>query len=168
LDELEKLDAMELDEIKKIIALMEEHELSYFHLNREGNEIKLKRGEEPAAVYASPPAMAASPFQPVTAASEAPALATSGASSESAPSNEATGPTINSPMVGTYYRSPSPDSDAFVKVGDAVDESTTVCIIESMKVMNEIKAETSGVISKMLITDGSPVQYGEPLYELQA
>ncbi len=67
-------------------------------------------------------------------------------------------------MVGTYYRSPSPESDAFVKVGDHVDEDTTVCIIEAMKVMNEIKADAKGVIQRIVAEEGKPVQYGQALF----
>lgn len=153
---------MDLDEIKKIIALMEEHELSFFHLNKEGNELKLKRGNDDAITYAAPPAVA-TPFTAV-----APAVATGAVADPAA--TEATAPVgeqITSPMVGTFYRSPSPEADVYSNVGDRVEENTTVCIIESMKVMNEIKAETSGVIAKILVKDGTPVQFGEPLFELE-
>ena len=71
-------------------------------------------------------------------------------------------------MVGTFYRAPGPDEENFVKVGDTIDESTTVCIIEAMKVMNEIKAERRGVVARVLVEDGKPVQYGQPLFELKA
>lgn len=78
------------------------------------------------------------------------------------------GPTVNSPMVGTFYRSSGPNEKPFVNVGDSVDDGSTVCIIEAMKVMNEIKAEVSGVIARVLVEDGKPVQYGQPLFELKA
>ena len=77
------------------------------------------------------------------------------------------GPTINSPMVGTFYRSAAPGEKVFVKVGDTVDDNTVVCIIEAMKVMNEIKAETRGTVARILVDDGKPVQYGQPLFELK-
>ena len=77
------------------------------------------------------------------------------------------GPTINSPMVGTFYRSPSPADKFFVNVGDRVDENTVVCIIEAMKVMNEIKAEASGVIKKILVEIATAVQFGQPMFLIE-
>jgi acetyl-CoA carboxylase biotin carboxyl carrier protein len=76
------------------------------------------------------------------------------------------GETIDAPIVGTFYVAPAPDADAFVKPGDPVDADTVVCIVEAMKVMNEIKAEKSGVIKKILVDNASPVEFGQPLFEL--
>jgi len=80
---------------------------------------------------------------------------------------EPAGPSITSPMVGTFYRSSTPGEKSFVSVGDHVEPSTVVCIIEAMKVMNEIKAETSGIIARVAAEDGKPVQYGQPLFQLK-
>ncbi|MFW6032924.1 MAG: acetyl-CoA carboxylase biotin carboxyl carrier protein, partial [Phycisphaeraceae bacterium] len=77
-----------------------------------------------------------------------------------------TGKTIDSPMVGTFYSSPTPDAKAFVAVGDTVEPDTVVCIIEAMKVFNEIKAETSGTITKVLVENGQAVEFGQPLFEI--
>lgn len=147
---------------------MEQKQLSHFKLEREGEKIELRRGMDVDEISAllsrmSAPVAApvAAPAAPAPAAPAAPAVSES--SGEAAPSGE----TINSPMVGTFYKASGPGEDAFVKVGDSVDADTTVCIIEAMKVMNEIKAEKSGTIKKILIEDASPVQYGEPLFEIE-
>ncbi len=138
---------MDLSKIKDIIKLMEDHELTAFELEQDGFKVKLEKG---GRVEVAPPAPAAA----AAPAAEAPADAVAAEDTEE----------ITAPMVGTFYKSPSPDSDAFVKVGDAVDEDTTVCIIEAMKVMNEIKAEKKGVIQRVLIDDATPVQFGQGLF----
>ncbi len=138
---------MDLSKIKDIIKLMDDHELSSFELEQDGIKVKLQKGGAQAAAAAAP--QIAAPAPPT-----APADAVTAEDTQE----------IASPMVGTFYKSPSPDSDAFVKVGDSVDEGTTVCIIEAMKVMNEIKAEKSGVIQRVLVDDASPVQFGQPLF----
>lgn len=138
---------MEIPDIQKVIDLMNENDLSYFLLEQDGVTLKLKKGIDADAAPA--PAV-------VTAPAPAPEPAP-------APSTDK-GKEISSPMVGTFYRAPSPDSDPFVKVGDHVDEETTVCIIEAMKVMNEIKADAKGVIQRIVAEEGKPVQYGEALF----
>lgn len=161
--------ALDLKQIKQIVALMAENDLSYFHFENQGSKVELRRGSDfqaakellkhlPVASAAAPVAMAAAPV----AAGTAPAPATA------APVAEPAGPTINSPMVGTFYRSAAPGEKAFASIGDSVDENTNVCIIEAMKVMNEIKAELRGTIARVLVEDGKPVQYGQPLFELKA
>jgi acetyl-CoA carboxylase biotin carboxyl carrier protein len=152
---------VELDQIRKIVELMQEHELSYFdmttadgvHLRlKKGADLEALRGALSAASFAPAPAAAAPAAAPVAAA--APAAA--------APS----GVELTSPMVGTFYRKPSPDAPDFVKVGDAVSVGQTLCIIEAMKVMNEIKAEKSGVITAVVAEDATPVQFGDVLFRL--
>ncbi|HEY8962747.1 MAG TPA: acetyl-CoA carboxylase biotin carboxyl carrier protein, partial [Luteolibacter sp.] len=106
---------------------------------------------------------AAPAYAPVPAAAPAPAAAA--ATPAAAPA--ADGEAITSPMVGTFYRKPGPDSPSFVNVGDAVSEGQTLCIIEAMKVMNEIKAEKSGTICAVVATDGNPVQYGDVLFRIK-
>ncbi|MFT5413272.1 MAG: acetyl-CoA carboxylase biotin carboxyl carrier protein [Verrucomicrobiales bacterium] len=136
---------MEIKDIQSVIDLMNENDLSYFLLEQDGITLKLKKGADEVAVAAPAPVAPAAP-----AVEEAPV-----------PDK---GTEITSPMVGTFYRSPSPDSDSFVKVGDHVDEDTTVCIIEAMKVMNEIKADANGVIQRIVGEEGKPVQYGQALF----
>lgn len=139
---------------------MKRNDLSLFSLEREGFKIKLRKGVDFDAVPAAPAAVAA----PVVAAPAAPAVAKA---AEPAAAAASAGTFITSPMVGTFYRSPGPGEKVFVSIGDTVDENTTVCIIEAMKVMNEIKAEKSGVITRIMVDDASAVQFDSPLFEIQ-
>jgi acetyl-CoA carboxylase biotin carboxyl carrier protein len=162
---------LDLKQIKQIVTLMAENDLTYFHFENEYSTVELRRGSDLDAAKellrhlpmasAAPAAIAAAP---AALAAPAPVAATAAAA---APSPVA-GPTINSPMVGTFYRSSAPGEKAFANIGDSVDENSNVCIIEAMKVMNEIKAETRGTIARVLVEDGKPVQYGQPLFELKA
>ncbi|MEN8694457.1 MAG: acetyl-CoA carboxylase biotin carboxyl carrier protein [Akkermansiaceae bacterium] len=152
---------MDLSEIRKIVKLMDDHGLSLFQFEKEDFNLKLKKGSDLEDLQR---AMAAAPVAAAPVAPAAPAPAA--ASADSAPAAPA-GETIDSPMVGTFYRKPSPDADLFVNVGDPVSEGQTICIIEAMKVMNEIKAEKSGTISEICVEDGSPVQFGDTLFRLK-
>lgn len=154
---------MDLKEIRKIVELMNEHGLTLFDMSKDGFQLKLRKGQDldslrgllgslPAAAPACAPAPVAAAAAPAAPASTAPA---------------ADGEAITSPMVGTFYRKPGPDSPAFVNVGDAVSEGQTLCIIEAMKVMNEIKAEKSGTITAILVNDASPVQFGDALFRIK-
>jgi len=159
---------VDLTEIRKIVKLMDEHGLSQFQFEKEDFNLKLKKGtdlEDLQKLISSLPsggAVAASAAAPVAAppagqlqASEAPAA------------QAASGEEISSPMVGTFYRKPSPDDPDFVNVGDVISEGQTLCIIEAMKVMNEIKAERSGTITEICVEEGNPVQFGDPLFRVQ-
>lgn len=157
---------VDLQEITQIVDLMAKNDLTLFHWERGSVKLELRRGADLDSIkdlFGRLPAPAA----PVSLAAAAPAAAAPAAAPVSAAS-EPMGPTINSPMVGTFYRSSAPGEKAFCNVGDPVDENTTVCIIEAMKVMNEIKAEMRGTVAKVLVEDGKPVQYGQPLFELRA
>ena len=150
---------MEIKDIKRIVELMKTNDLSEFSMKDEDFELAMKRGssEAPQVVYASAPAAAP--------AAAAPAAAPAAPESAPAADSEDDGLIeIPSPIVGTFYRKPSPDTDNFVSVGSEVSEDTVVCIVEAMKVMNEIKADVKGVIKKILADDTSPVQYGQPLF----
>ena len=158
---------MDLNEIKKIMKLMDDHGLSHFQFEKEDFNLKLKKGsdlEDLQRVLASLPA-AAAPSAP--AAALPPVAAAPAASGAPAEAPAAEGEEINSPMVGTFYRKPNPESPNFVSVGDAVSEGQTICIIEAMKVMNEIKAEKSGTITEICAEDGNSVQFGDPLFRLK-
>jgi acetyl-CoA carboxylase biotin carboxyl carrier protein len=145
---------VDLKEIKALIDLMQKNGLTAFEMEKDGFRISLAKetGYAPAMAYAAPPAV--SPAAAVPAPAAAP--------SEAAPA--ASGKEIPSPMVGTFYSSPSPESPAFVKVGQKVAPDTVVCIIEAMKVMNEIKAEVSGTITEVAAENGQPVQFGQALF----
>ncbi len=154
---------MDLKDIKAIIDLMRKNSISEFELEKEGFKIRLKRGpngvtpvvqEEGGALPAMPvvtPTLHPSPGPtPVLTSAPAP------------PESE-----IKSPMIGTLYRAPSPDAAPYVELGTPVDPDTVVCIIEAMKVMNEIKAETKGVITQVLVENGKPVEFGQPLFKVR-
>jgi acetyl-CoA carboxylase biotin carboxyl carrier protein len=150
---------LELKEIKAIIDLMKKNDLAVFKLEKEGFKLELE-AQRPVA-----PIVTAAPPPPVTPATTVAPIA---ASPAPAPAAEARRELkeIVSPMVGTFYRAPSPESAPYVQVGQDVDEETVVCIIEAMKVMNEIKAETRGVIAEVLVENGTPVQFGQPLFRV--
>ena len=136
---------IDLTKIKDLIKLMEDHDLTAFELEDSGFKVRLEKGGTPEQVIAAAP--------PVAVEEKAPEKIVAEETEE-----------ISAPMVGTFYKSPSPDADAFIKVGDSVDEGTVVCIIEAMKVMNQIKAEKSGVIQRILVEDASPVEFGQGLF----
>ena len=159
---------MELKDIKAIIDLMKKNDLSVFELERDGFKLKLQKGAGEQTVFTAPmPAIAPIPF------AAAPAAPAPGAGAQGAPpppaAKEPSTPLkdIVSPMVGTFYRAGSPESPPFADVGKAVTEESVVCIIEAMKVMNEIKAETSGVIAEIVAENGKPVQFGQVLFRVK-
>jgi len=145
---------------------MKRSELSEFEFEEEGFKIKIKRGSGSQPIISSVP-HSAHPF-PTTAA-EAPLQAKSAAVGTTAsPNGEDAGYAyVKSPMVGTFYRSPSPENPAFVESGSKVEEKTTVCIIEAMKIMNEIQAETKGTVVEILVENGQPVEYGQRLFKVK-
>ncbi len=153
---------MDIKDIKTLIDMMRKNDLSVFKMENEGFKITLKRGQEPViSTFAAPAPVAAYAPAPVPAAA-APAAA------EAAPAAPAENlREITSPMVGTFYASPSPDAGPYVKVGDSVTPDTVVCIVEAMKVMNEIKAEVSGVIADITAENGKPVQFGQALFKIR-
>jgi len=153
------LDPKDIKEIKAIIDLMKKHDLSVFEIEKEGFRLKLEKwpSVEPPATVA--PAVTGSPEAASTAPETAPPVPKA---IEAVPLQE-----IISPMVGTFYRSASPDGAPFVDVGKSVTEDTVVCIIEAMKVMNEIKAETSGVIAEVVAENSKPVQFGQALFRVR-
>ncbi len=169
-----KSPGLDLKEIRQIVDLMAKNDLSYFHLMHGSFKVELRRGTDVEAAKdllskmpAPAPTMAAMAAPMMAAAPVAAPAPAAPAAAAAQSSEESHGPTINSPMVGTFYRSAAPGEKAFVNVGDAVDENTVVCIIEAMKVMNEIKAETRGTVARILVDDARPVQYGQPLFELK-
>jgi acetyl-CoA carboxylase biotin carboxyl carrier protein len=156
---------MKIEDIKTIVKLMSENDLSEFTIKAEDMHLSIKRGSSghslgPAPVIAHP----APP--PAPAAPQIPAGAPEKKEDKSA-KPAAPAASIDSPIVGTFYRSPSPDAPPFIKVGDKVTPETVVCIIEAMKVMNEIKAEKSGVIKEICADNATPVEFGQRLFVLE-
>ncbi len=156
---------MKIDEIKTIVKLMSENDLTEFKIEAEDMHLCIKRGGQNANPII---AQTLSPVVAAPAPVAAPVAAPVSAPAASAPAEPAKpGQTIDSPIVGTFYRSSAPGMEAFVKPGMKVEPDTTVCIIEAMKVMNEIKAEKSGVIKEVLVENGQPVEFGQPLFALE-
>ena len=156
------LTTVDLKEIRKIVELMNEHGLTLFDMSKEGFHLKLRKGQDLDALRGL---LGSLPAAAPAASYSAPALPASAPAPAAAPVEE--GSALTSPMVGTFYRKPGPDSPAFVNVGDVVSEGQTLCIIEAMKVMNEITAEKSGTITAVLVEDGTPVQYGDALFRIK-
>ncbi|MFC1461447.1 acetyl-CoA carboxylase biotin carboxyl carrier protein [Verrucomicrobiota bacterium] len=149
---------MKLDNIKSIIDLMEENGLTEFEMEEDGVRISIKKGITPPV--AQPGAAAVPPV------AEGSGAATSEAETASADTDDAC-EEIKAPFVGTFYRSSSPDAEQYVSVGQQVEPDTVLCIIEAMKVMNEIKAEVGGVVREILVENAHPVQYGQPLFKIE-
>ncbi|MBR9761158.1 acetyl-CoA carboxylase biotin carboxyl carrier protein [bacterium] len=158
---------MDLTEIKKIVKLMDDHGLSQFQYEKEDFNLKLKKGVDLDEIQSLLGSLgsAPAPVAPIPAPAPAPVANAAPAAESAAP--EPAGEEVSSPMVGTFYRKSSPESPNFVEVGDAVSEGQTLCIIEAMKVMNEIKAEKSGTIAQVCVDDGNSVQFGDALFRLQ-
>jgi acetyl-CoA carboxylase biotin carboxyl carrier protein len=148
---------MKIDEIRTIVELMSKNDLTEFKVEAEDYNLCIRRGSNETQVIASAPIIQAAP----AAVAAAPVAAPAAEAQE--PSLEDLN-TIDSPIVGTFYRSPSPEAVAFVNVGDTVTPETVVCIVEAMKVMNEVKAEKSGVIREILIENAQPIEFGQPLF----
>jgi acetyl-CoA carboxylase biotin carboxyl carrier protein len=154
---------VDLKDIKAIIDLMKKNSLSEFELEKQEFKIKLKRsgGGNGMSSDDSPVVYTMAPQQVVVSPSSSPA--TLPAASGSTPGTT----DIKSPMIGTFYRAPSPESANYIEIGAEVGPDTVVCIIEAMKVMNEIKAEVRGVITKIHVDNAKPVEFGQPLFEIR-
>ena len=160
-DDKPSKDVFDIERIRQIVELMEQHELSEVDLQQGDSKIKLNRGSTMPVLAA--PAAAPAPLPAAPAASR-PAAET--ASSEASAAETTGTVTINSPMVGTFYARANPEAEAFVKVGTMVNDETVVCIIEAMKVFNEIPAECRGKIVEVLAEDQQPVDFGKPLFRV--
>ena len=145
---------MDLRKLKKLIDLVQESGIAELEITEGEEKVKIVKG---GVVMAAPTAAPAPPAEARPAAGAAPV-------SEPEPAQE--GHVVKAPMVGTFYRSPSPDAKVFVEVGQAVKEGDTICIIEAMKLMNEIEADASGTVKAILVENGQPVEYGQPLFIL--
>jgi len=147
---------MDLRKLKKLIDLVQESGIA---------ELEITEGEEKVKIVKGGQAAMAAPLAAPAAAAEARAAPASAAASAE-PEGGQEGHVVKAPMVGTFYRSPSPDAKVFVEVGQAVKEGDTICIIEAMKLMNEIEADASGSVKAILVENGQPVEYGQPLFIL--
>lgn len=151
---------MDLRKLKKLIDLVEESGIAEIEVTEGEEKVRITRATAaPAPVYAAPAAVAAA--APAPAPSAAPAAA------PAAPAARDLSAAQKSPMVGTFYRAPGPNAAAFVEVGQQVKAGDTLCIIEAMKLMNEIEAEKSGTVKEILVENGTPVEFGEPLFIIE-
>ncbi|NIL98366.1 MAG: acetyl-CoA carboxylase biotin carboxyl carrier protein [Planctomycetales bacterium] len=152
------VDVFDLKKIRRLVELMKEHDLNEMDLEQGEQRIRLRRAGSGQVVANTLPAPAVS--------APAPAPPTPAAAAPAAAADDGRTVLIKSPMVGTFYAAPSPEAASYVKVGDHVGPDTTICIVEAMKVFNEIPAETSGKIVAVLVENGDPVEYGQPLFKV--
>jgi len=162
---LDLLKINDLSDLQVLLDLMGRYQLSELELEGEGRKIRLKKSEpQPAPVM---PAISFAPPQAVQVPPPPQVAATTEPGQPAEPALPANVHEVKSPMVGTFYRAPSPEADPFVKEGDRVEENTILCIIEAMKVMNEISAGVSGVVQEILVKNGESVEFGQPLCRIQ-
>jgi acetyl-CoA carboxylase biotin carboxyl carrier protein len=164
---------MTVDEIRELISLASETGIAELEVQRGDNRVRIRRGgfSSPQEIVVTsqgyaPQAAAAQPHAPAAASAIAPAGDTLKPKGEKPPDPNLT--LVKSPIVGTFYECPSPGAPSFVNVGDRVQPGKVLCIIESMKLMNEIEAETSGIVESKLVLNGQPVEYGEALFAIRA
>ncbi|MFC6644250.1 acetyl-CoA carboxylase biotin carboxyl carrier protein [Granulicella cerasi] len=161
--------AQDLKDLRELVEFLKANEIAEFELEREEVKIALKFASaivQPAAqiTYAAPAAMAAAP---VAAAPVAAPAASAPAAAAPAADDLAGAHIVKSPIVGTFYAAPSPDADTFVKLGDKVSTGKVLCIVEAMKLMNEIESDGAGEIVKIFVESGQPVEYGQPLFAIK-
>jgi acetyl-CoA carboxylase biotin carboxyl carrier protein len=160
----------EIKELKELIELLKDQKIGEFELDREGFSVRIKFAQESSATEAVNAANIANlgrllGAQPAPAAA---APAVQPATEDAPPADEDAGlHIVKSPIVGTFYESPSPGASAFVKPGDQVENGQVICIVEAMKLMNEIESDVSGEIVKRLVNNGQPVEYGQPLFAVR-
>lgn len=154
---------MDLKELKELMKVFEDSELNEFELEEEGRRLRMQKNS---------PELAVAPISMIMPQSAAPIPPVAPITVESAPA--ATGPeeetydkTIDSPMVGTYYSAPAPGEPAFVQQGDSIEEGQTICIVEAMKLMNEVTAKSNYIIEKILVENGEPVEFGQALFVIR-
>ncbi len=170
------MEASKIENLKELIAFLKENDVAEFDLDRDDVKIRLKFAS--AVVQPAAPAsagldlaslarlMAAAPAAPAPVATSAPAAQAPAAPAAAAPAEENLH-IVKSPIVGTFYASPAPGSPAFVAIGDRITQGQVICIVEAMKLMNEIEADAAGEVVKCLVSNGQPVEYGQPLFAIR-
>ncbi|MCO6498445.1 MAG: acetyl-CoA carboxylase biotin carboxyl carrier protein [Chitinophagaceae bacterium] len=157
---------MDIKQIQDLIRLVNKSNIGEVSIEEKDFKITIKQKKEPAPVFAAPMAVPGpQPAAPLPAAAPAPTPAPAAAEKKAeAPAKKENTVTIKSPMIGTFYRQPGPDKPLFVNVGDTIEKGQIVCIIEAMKLFNEIESEVSGRIVKVLVEDAQPVEFDQPLF----
>ena len=151
---------MDIRKVKKLIELLDESGVAEIEIKEGEESVRISRGVSNTQVMMPPAAMPAAPIAAAPAAAEAPAAI-------EAQDNVPTGHSVNSPMVGTFYEAPAPGQASFVEVGQAVKEGETLCIIEAMKMLNQIEADKSGVVKAQLVDNAQPVEFGQALFIIE-
>jgi acetyl-CoA carboxylase biotin carboxyl carrier protein len=164
--------SVNMDELRELIQIINENEFTEFELEREGFRVRFRRGAEiqeaGAAAFNAPRELSAADMSPAGQGVAAPGAPTHpGAKAQTEASEDQDLHIIPSPIVGTFYRAASPQAEAFVKIGSRIEADSVVCIIEAMKLMNEIQAETTGEVAKIYVENGQPVEYGQPLFGIK-
>ncbi|MDP4198717.1 MAG: acetyl-CoA carboxylase biotin carboxyl carrier protein [Bacteroidota bacterium] len=156
---------MDLSYLEQLIKIFESSTLTELEIDEEGSRVTLGRAKEPASTMFAMPPMGS----PMMGYQMPQQQVSSGATTEPLAPAAPTAKTheVKSPIVGTFYRAPAPDADSYVQVGQHVDTGTTLCIVEAMKLMNEIESDAAGKVIKILVENGSPVEYGQPLFVLE-
>ncbi len=152
-----------LEDVKKLVALVEKSDVTHIAWQRGAERVVIKRGNGSAPAVVAPVIAHAAPIAAPVPAALAPAPAAPKAEAKPA---DKPGVVVNSPFVGTFYRAPSPESPPFVEVGTKVKKGQTLCIVEAMKLMNEIEAEVDGTVAEILVQNATPVEFGEPLFRI--
>lgn len=158
---------MDLRKLKTLIDLVSESNISELEITEADGKVRIVKSDGTPLVAAMPVMQAAQPMVPAQAAAPAPAAAGAAPAAAAPAAPVETGHVVKSPMVGTFYRASSPNAKPFVEVGQQVKEGDAICIIEAMKIMNEIEADKSGTIVKVLAENGQPVEYGQPLIVIE-
>jgi acetyl-CoA carboxylase biotin carboxyl carrier protein len=152
---------MDLRKLKTLIDLVSESNISELEITEADGKVRIVKTDPAPATFAAPPQAATAPVM------AAPAVAAVAAAPAPAPEPVPAGHAVKSPMVGTFYRSSSPGAKAFAELGQTVKEGEAICIIEAMKIMNEIEADKSGTVTRILCENGQPVEYGQPLFIIE-
>ena len=159
---------LDVDALRRIVELLETTEITRLSWRRGPERLLITRGHGPAPIVHVAPGSASAPLPPMQPVSLAPRVA---AASEpapaAAPGSDKKGHVVSSPFVGTFYRTPAPDQPSFVEVGSVVRKGQVLCIIEAMKLMNEIEADEPGKITEILVENGQPVEFGQPLFRVE-
>jgi len=157
---------MDLRKLKTLIDLVSASNISELEITEAEGKVRIVKSDGASAAHAAPAAVVPVVTMPAAAPMPAPAPAAAAAApaASAAEQEQAGGHTVTSPMVGTFYRAPSPDAKPFVEVGSQVQQGQTLCIIEAMKILNEIESDKAGTVSRILIENGNPVEYGQPLF----
>jgi acetyl-CoA carboxylase biotin carboxyl carrier protein len=153
---------MDIKDLKTLIKLVTETDITEFEVENADEKVLIKRGQTPEIVHVAAPAYQAPAALPMAAAAPAPAAAPAATAPAAAANDKYE--TITSPIVGTFYRAPSPESDPYVQVGSVVDKGQILCIVEAMKLMNEIEAEFKCKVIEIIKENAQPVEFGEPLF----